>query len=249
MKSKSSIIPYILTITAILIVIRIFSSKENANSSKESQNYNHVKEKFVLNSIKEVKYVADGHINELNETYKNKKFSKKEKDFILGLIRVSLEEEYKFGIPANIKIAQSIIESGWGRDGIAKTYNNYYGIKHKRHYTKEEKSLVSKPVSLRTHEYTKEGKKYYIDDKFITYRSRWASIRHHSLFLKTQMEISSRKGYQNLKTLPTNNYRGWAHNLQKAGYATSPHYANNLIKAIEHYSLENINLSQKGISF
>lgn len=249
MKSKSSIISYMIIIIIGLVILRFFFSKENSNSSKETRNYNYVKEKFVLNSIKEVKYVADDHINQLKKVYEKKNISKKDKDFILGLIRVSLEEEYKFGIPANIKIAQSIIESGWGRDGIAKKYNNYYGIKHKSHYTNEEKPLVSKPVLLRTHEYTKDGKKYYIDDKFISYESRWASIRHHSLFLKNQMEVSSRKGYKNLKTIPTNDYRGWAHNLQKAGYATSPQYATNLIKVIEYYGLENVNLSQKDISF
>jgi flagellum-specific peptidoglycan hydrolase FlgJ len=224
------------------MLLKFFFSKEDSNSSKETRNCNNVKEKFVLNSIKEVKYVADDHINQLKKIYEKKNISKKDKDFILGLIRVSLEEEYKFGIPANIKIAQSIIESGWGRDGIAKKYNNYYGIKHKSHYTNEEKPLVSKPVLLRTHEYTKDGKKYYIDDKFISYESRWASIRHHSLFLKNQMEVSSRKGYKNLKVIPTSDYRGWANNLQKAGYATSPQYASKLIKIIEHYNLENIHL-------
>jgi len=250
MKSINSIISYIIIIIIALMLLKFFSSKEDVNLSNESKNsnYKYIKEKRVLSSINEVKYVAEEHINELKKVYEKKNISKKEKDFIFGLIRVSLEEEYKFGIPANIKIAQSIVESGWGRDGIAKNYNNYYGIKHKSYYTKEEKPLVSKPVSLRTHEYTKEGKKYYIDDKFISYESRWASIRHHSIFLKTQMEISSRNGYKNLNDIPTNDYRGWAHNLQKAGYATSPHYATNLIKIIEYYGLENINLSQKGIS-
>jgi flagellum-specific peptidoglycan hydrolase FlgJ len=244
MKSNNSFVTYVVITTIVLIILRLCISKESSNESVEPRNYNgkYVKESYKLASIKEVKYVADEHIVQLKDDYKNKKISKGEKEFILGLIRVSLEEEYKFGIPANIKIAQSIIESGWGKDGIAKNYNNYYGIKHKRHYTNEEKPLVSKPVSLRTHEYTKEGNKYYIDDKFISYESRWASIRHHSLFLKNQMEVSSRKGYKNLKVIPTSDYRGWANNLQKAGYATSPQYASKLIKIIEHYKLENIHL-------
>jgi flagellum-specific peptidoglycan hydrolase FlgJ len=38
-------------------------------------------------------------------------------------------------------------------------------------------------------------------------------------------------------------YKAWARGLKQAGYATSPEYANALIKIIEEYGLHNMTLS------
>jgi flagellum-specific peptidoglycan hydrolase FlgJ len=175
--------------------------------------------------------------------FKGKKIRSKEKQFIEGLIRVSLEEEVKFGIPAPIKIAQAILESGWGTDGLAKENNNYFGIKHKRYYNPEEKKLVGTPIMKVTHEYDSKRRYYKTKAKFITYETRWCSIRHHSLFLKHQMTHSSRKGYRNLEGLSSKDYKSWARNLQLSGYSTSHHYERTLLKLIHDYNLHKITLS------
>jgi len=176
------------------------------------------------------------------EIFKGKKINPKSKKFIEDLIRVSLEEEYLLGISAPIKIAQAIIESGWGKDNIAVSHNNYFGIKNKQYYNEKEKKLVGAPVSLMTHEYDKNLKRYNTRANFISYETRWASIRHHSLFLEHQMNVSSRQGYRKLKNLNPRNYVAWALCLQDAGYATSPVYAAKLINIIRQYNLHKVKL-------
>merc|ERR1711916_180858 len=49
--------------------------------------------------------------------------------------------------------------------------------------------------------------------------------------------LSNRSRYSNLFTLKITDYKGWAKGLKKAGYATSPTYANKLINIIERYKL------------
>ena len=47
----------------------------------------------------------------------------------------------------------------------------------------------------------------------------------------------NRPGIRDLFKLDPTDYKGWAHGLQKAGYATNPQYAQQLIKIIEDYQL------------
>ena len=47
----------------------------------------------------------------------------------------------------------------------------------------------------------------------------------------------SGKRYQSLFSLKNTDYRGWAHGLKAAGYATNPSYATKLINIIELYKL------------
>ena len=56
----------------------------------------------------------------------------------------------------------------------------------------------------------------------------------HSDFLKDPGKTSR---YSSLFDLEKTDYKGWAHGLSKAGYATDPQYANRLIQIIEKYEL------------
>jgi LysM repeat protein len=49
--------------------------------------------------------------------------------------------------------------------------------------------------------------------------------------------LVNRDRYAALFKLKKDDYKGWAHGLKKAGYATDPRYANKLISLIERFSL------------
>jgi len=115
------------------------------------------------------------------------------------------------GIPASIKLAQGMIESDFGRSRLAKLGNNHFGIK--------------------CHSDWKGPVIYHDDDArgecFRKYNNPEQSYRDHSDFLVT----GSR--YKSLFSLSETDYKGWAHGLKKAGYATNPKYADLLIRSIE----------------
>ncbi len=128
---------------------------------------------------------------------------------------IAKSEMIKYGIPASITLAQGLLESGMGIGYLAKNANNHFGIKCHKNW---------------------EGDRIYYDDDeegecFRVYINPIKSYYDHSLFLKT------RSRYDFLFELKSNDYKGWAKGLKKAGYATDPKYSEKLIGLIERYDL------------
>ena len=135
--------------------------------------------------------------------------------YILKYKPLAVEQMDIYGIPASIKLAQALFESDNGNSRLAREANNHFGIKCKSNWTGQ------------TISHTDDAP----DECFRKYPSVEESYRDHSEFL----DKSAR--YQDLFKLGPTDYKGWAHGLQKAGYATNPQYAQQLIKIIEDYQL------------
>ena len=129
--------------------------------------------------------------------------------------QIAQEEMLLYGIPASIKIAQGILESGAGRGDLTMRSNNHFGIKCHTGWTGE--SVRHDDDELQ------ECFRKYNDPKY--------SFRDHSLFL------TSRPRYSDLFKLKKDDYKGWARGLRNAGYATDPKYPYKLISIIERYEL------------
>jgi flagellum-specific peptidoglycan hydrolase FlgJ len=127
----------------------------------------------------------------------------------------AISETLRSGIPASITLAQGILESGNGNSRLARLANNHFGIKcHSDWY----------------------GEHILADDDlpgecFRKYNSVLGSYMDHTRFLQKYPR------YDSLFNLGPTNYREWAIGLQKAGYATSPTYAKQLIDIIDQYDL------------
>jgi flagellum-specific peptidoglycan hydrolase FlgJ len=115
---------------------------------------------------------------------------------------LAIEEMGRSGIPASIKMAQAILESGNGNSELARKSNNHFGIKCKTGW--------------------KGQKVYYDDDEkgecFRKYKSVHDSYIDHTNFLMTSPR------YAFLFKLPPDDYKSWAKGLKQAGYATARHY-------------------------
>ncbi|MBW6496889.1 MAG: glucosaminidase domain-containing protein [Bacteroidales bacterium] len=127
---------------------------------------------------------------------------------------IAIEEMRTNGIPASIKLAQGILESGFGNSELATRANNHFGIK--------------------CNGWT--GRSVLQDDDaknecFRAYNDPVESWRDHSQFLLT------RPWYAPLFKLDPTDYKAWAHGLRRAGYATNPRYAQLLIRVIEENNL------------
>lgn len=134
--------------------------------------------------------------------------------------KLAVNEMNRVGIPASIKLAQGMLESGNGNSVLARKSNNHFGIKCHSDWS---------------------GHKVYHDDDargecFRKYESVYQSYIDHSDFL------TSKSRYASLFDLDATDYKGWAKGLKKAGYATDPQYAHRLIQVIEENELHRFDL-------
>jgi len=133
--------------------------------------------------------------------------------YIARFTKVALTEQEKYGIPASITLAQGIMESNAGRSKMAVKDNNHFGIK-----------CYDKCIGCRCANYADDDPY----DMFRIFESAWESYREHSKVLLRDRYKSCFK---------SRNYKHWAKELQRCGYATSKKYEAGLIRVIEYYKL------------
>lgn len=134
---------------------------------------------------------------------------------------------YEGKILPSVTIAQACLESGWGKSELAKNACNLFGIKAKDDW-KGDKYLV------KTAEYDKNNKKFYIDAYFRKYRNWQESLVDHAKFFHNpEWRKENYKG-----VIGEADYKKACKGLQSAGYATSQSYASQLIGLIEMYHLD-----------
>ena len=123
------------------------------------------------------------------------------------------------GVPASVTVAQAILETGWGKHTIGAA-KNFFGIKGK-----------GPAGSLRapTREF-RNGNWVTIEADFAKYGSFAQSIAEHArLFLKHKRYSAALKVKDDADS--------FARAIHKAGYATAPNYAMQLIKLMKAHNL------------
>ena len=118
-------------------------------------------------------------------------------------------------------IAQAIIESGWGKSGLASKYHNYFGLKCGS-------SWKGGSVNMATREEYKPGVVTNIRDNFRTYEDFDAGIRGYFEFINTSR-------YKNLKGVKSP--EEYVRRLKADGYATSSKYVDNIMRVIRDNNL------------
>ena len=113
-------------------------------------------------------------------------------------------------------IAQAIIESGWGKSGLASKYHNYFGLKCGS-------SWKGKSVNMTTKEEYKVGTMINIRDNFRVFDDFDDGIRGYFEFINTSR-------YANLKGVK--NPEEYVRRLKADGYATSSKYVDNVMRVI-----------------
>ena len=118
-------------------------------------------------------------------------------------------------------IAQAIIESGWGKSGLASKYHNYFGLKCGS-------SWKGKSVNMATKEEYKVGTMTNIRDNFRVFDDFDDGIRGYFEFINTRR-------YANLKGVK--NPEEYVRRLKADGYATSSKYVDNIMRVIRDNKL------------
>lgn len=126
------------------------------------------------------------------------------------------------GIPARFIVGQAALESGWGKGEIKNAdgspSHNVFGIKATSDWT-------GKTVSTVTTEYI-HGVAHKVVEKFRAYSSYAEAMTDYASMLRGNPRYAS--------VLSTSHdAASFAHGMQKAGYATDPHYAKKLISIMK----------------
>lgn len=127
------------------------------------------------------------------------------------------------GIPARFIIGQAALESGWGKREIknndGSSTHNVFGIKATSDWT-------GKTASAVTTEYV-NGKPQKVVEKFRAYDSYEDALTDYTSVLKSNPRYAP-------VVEASRDAVGFAHGMQKAGYATDPQYAKKLISIMRH---------------
>ncbi len=189
-------------------VARVSKSNPTAVAAQKGNN--------LANTFTNLTFIAD----DPNASKKDKAFAlKKLKQlaYVKRFAKTAQTEMEKYNIPASITLAQGLLESNVGESRLATQNNNHFGIK----------CFSKKCKKGHCANYTDDSHK----DFFRKYKSTWESFRAHSKLLQA-------KRYRPLYKLDKKDYKGWAHGLKKAGYATDKKYAPKIIQLIEDLGLD-----------
>ncbi|QOL27069.1 flagellar assembly peptidoglycan hydrolase FlgJ [Thalassotalea sp. LPB0316] len=157
----------------------------------------------------------------IDKAAQNVQFEQPE-DFVKHLTQPAKAVEQALGIPYQVVIAQSALETGWGKKIIQKSdgqsSNNLFNIKadsrwqgdkaNKDTLEFENGMMTKKNAPFRVYESIKDSVNDYID--FLSNNDRYQEALNQ-----------------------TSNVEQFLHGLQKAGYATDPQYANKIIGTLK----------------
>ena len=143
-------------------------------------------------------------------------------EFIEQIAKCVKKYAYVYGIEVHSPIiAQAILESGWGKSGLASKYHNYFGLKCGS-------SWKGKSVNMATKEEYKVGTLTNIRDNFRVYDSMEAGVKGYFDFINTSR-------YANLKGVK--NPEEYVRRLKADGYATSSKYVDNVMRVVRDNKL------------
>lgn len=132
---------------------------------------------------------------------------------------LAVQTASKYNLFASVVLAQSALESNYGKSELSSVNNNYFGIK---------KGSSENYVEYNTTEYI-NGRADTVYDAFRTYNSKEDSFEDYAKL------ITKAKRYKTV--IEASDYKEACYRIQNSGYATDPNYAEKIISIIEKYSL------------
>ncbi|GLX84642.1 peptidoglycan hydrolase FlgJ [Thalassotalea loyana] len=165
---------------------------------------------------------ANRPFNEIIEHANQVHAFEKPEDFVQQLTGPAQSVEKALGIPYQVVIAQSALETGWGKKIIQKSdgqsSNNLFNIKADSRWTGGKANKET--LEFENGTMTKQNAPFRV------YDSIKDSVNDYINFL------SSNDRYQDALD-KSSNVEQFLHGLQKAGYATDPQYANKIIGTLK----------------
>lgn len=153
-------------------------------------------------------------------------------DFVKILLPYALSAETQYKVPALVALAQSALETGWGRSAPG---NMYFGMKTGKSYSGKKQLITTKEVhTTKDVKYPEiisivqrpDGKYLYtVKDWFRAYDSPKQSFEDYARLLSTNPRYKEAFKYSDPIL--------FAQEIKKAGYATDPDYLTKIKSLIE----------------
>ncbi len=147
--------------------------------------------------------------------------------FIESLYPMAKRVEAETGIDARLMLAQSALETGWGKKQIVQQGGepsfNLFGIKAHRDWNGEQTEIVT--TEFRSGVALKERASFRVYDSFDE------SFRDYAQFLQSNDRYTEALAQKNDPV-------AFAHALQDSGYATDPQYGNKIERIMNQYMSE-----------
>lgn len=143
--------------------------------------------------------------------------------FIAQLIGPAQRSQLETGVPASVTIAQAIWEADWGRSGLARRANNYFGIKGRPN------PGPAGVIWLDTWEHV-NGRNVTVKEPFKVYNSLLESVLDHGVFIANSARYA--KAMAN-----ADDPRLFIQLVHQAGYATDPAYTDKIVRLMDRYDL------------
>lgn len=141
--------------------------------------------------------------------------------YIAAVAPLAQRVSRSYHVPASVAIAQSVLESDWGRSLLTATDRNYFGIKCLAGWRG--------PIAVGCRTYTtREKRPVKIRAQFRVYASALDSFRDYGRLLNTP----GYRGAQRFRTAPERFVRHVA-----VCYAVDPHYADHVILTMRAHDL------------
>jgi flagellar protein FlgJ len=192
------------------------------------------REKKILETNKNDVIKDSGAINQEVPSESSEKIQKFEspEQFIQQLYPAAEKIAKEMGISPKAIISQAALETGWGQfmihseggaSGVKENSFNFFGIKADSRWEGDK-------VSITTHEY-RDGQRVTEKADFRSYPNIEAGLKDYSNFLKAQR-------YEGAMAAGTD-VEKYANELQQAGYATDPQYAQKISRIANSELMKN----------
>ncbi|HXE75351.1 MAG TPA: glucosaminidase domain-containing protein [Candidatus Xenobia bacterium] len=132
------------------------------------------------------------------------------------------------GLPASAVLAQAILESNWGRSALARQAHNLFGIKARRG---ARASATFNTTEYEGGEARREAARFAAYASYEDCLGDYARVLAHPRYLRARRVAA--------------NPLAFVVELQRAGYATDPHYAHKLALLIRRYRLTQYDVPRK----
>ncbi len=155
--------------------------------------------------------------------------TQQEASFIQAAAPAAQLSAKQYGVPASITIAQAILESEWGKSGLATEANNYFGVKAIQGEDYVEFKTTEFVRGVATHPMADFAKYASVADSFAAHAKLLSGLPRYAAAMKVAKSPAL-----------------FAQAIKACGYSTAPNYPQMLMQLVQEFDLGKFDVAPVG---